>query len=424
MNLKVFQADKGDCLLLTGADGRKMLIDGGMPDSYHEHAAPTLGQLRGAGEQLDVAYVSHIDGDHIGGVLQMLDDEVEWRVHEYQLSAGNSGHAPPSVPRPPAIGKLWHNGFREQLEENAGPIADMLSQTAKILSGAPDEIIRAVSAAQQNMILGERQAIKVSRRIGDGQLNIPLNPEFDGKLMYVRDDGPSATNLGGMSLSLIGPLESEVERLRARWNKWLDKNKKALEDIARDAKADEDRLKAGDVDWDTGLSEEVLSVPEMAAPLLSALTQAQQLGRRGDVTVPNLASIMFLVEEGGKTLLLTGDGHSDDILSGLAHHGKLQPGRTRFDVLKIPDHYIFSANGAHDNPDLAIVELVIESRLVPSDDRPFKLWFNSSSTATPEADDKKHMKQVEDLVAGYSQQAGDRMGYVFLQHDEYLELAI
>jgi D-alanine--poly(phosphoribitol) ligase subunit 1 len=42
----------------------------------------------------------HIDRDHISGVLRMLDDEAEWRVHEFQLANGNPGHPAPRSPRP------------------------------------------------------------------------------------------------------------------------------------------------------------------------------------------------------------------------------------------------------------------------------------------------------------------------------------
>ena len=45
MKLTVFQSDKGDCLLLTSADGKNVLIDGGMSDSYTTHVAPALNKL-------------------------------------------------------------------------------------------------------------------------------------------------------------------------------------------------------------------------------------------------------------------------------------------------------------------------------------------------------------------------------------------
>ncbi len=39
MKLRVFQSDKGDCLLITSSDGKNVLVDGGMASSYNEHVA-------------------------------------------------------------------------------------------------------------------------------------------------------------------------------------------------------------------------------------------------------------------------------------------------------------------------------------------------------------------------------------------------
>lgn len=47
------------------------------------------------------------------------------------------------------------------------------------------------------------------------------------------------------------------------------------------------------------------------------------------------------------------------------------------------ENYIFCANGEHDNPDLRVLELILDSRLVDDDDaaagenRPFRFLFNS-----------------------------------------------
>src|SRR5688572_22516169 len=118
MKLTVFQSDKGDCMLLTGADGRRMLVDGGMRSSYSAHVAPALGQLFKDGKTIDVVYVSHIDQDHIAGVLQMMNDEVAWRIHEFQLRNDNPNHKEPEAPRPPKVKAIWHNAFHQQIAKN------------------------------------------------------------------------------------------------------------------------------------------------------------------------------------------------------------------------------------------------------------------------------------------------------------------
>jgi hypothetical protein len=114
---------------------------------------------------------------------------------------------------------------------------------------------------------------------------------------------------------------------------------------------------------------------------------------------------MLLVEEGGHTALLTGDGFGTDVISGLEEAGKLQAdGGFHTDVLKVPhhgsefnsdkkfykrvtaDHYVISANGAHDNPDLRVVDDILRSRIgqraaetvTKQKDDPFKVWITTS----------------------------------------------
>ena len=46
MKLSIFQSDKGDCLLLEGAGGGRMLCDGGMAASMRKHVRAELAKLR------------------------------------------------------------------------------------------------------------------------------------------------------------------------------------------------------------------------------------------------------------------------------------------------------------------------------------------------------------------------------------------
>lgn len=213
MKLTAFQSDKGDCLLLETADGKnRMLVDGGMRRAYSEHVAPALGKLREAKKKIDIAYISHIDQDHISGVLRLLDDEAAWRVHLFQVSNGNPKHPRPDSPRPPEVGRIFHNSFHDMVGENTGPIEDMLAATAEILSGADHPWLREIAADRRNIVASIPEALRVSNRIQGGQLNIPLNPEFKGKLMMV-DEDMSPVRLGFIRLKVIGPFPKDLKAL-------------------------------------------------------------------------------------------------------------------------------------------------------------------------------------------------------------------
>jgi beta-lactamase superfamily II metal-dependent hydrolase len=428
MKLTAFQADKGDCLLLETADGKnRMLIDGGMRRAYSAHVTPALGALRKAKKKLNVVYVSHIDEDHIAGVLQMLDDEARWRVYEHHVKNGNLDYPKPEAPRPPEIGAIFHNSFHDQVGNNSGRIENMLAATATILSGSDHPWLRQVVEQRQNLVTSIQQAMKVSQRIKAQQLKIPLNPQFAGKLMMVTNEAPQIS-LGSITLKVIGPFPSDMMKLRKEWNAWVEKNQKTVETIQTQARSDASNLSASEVD-------------RLLGPLLGASRQlgatelalAKQLGNRKKVTTPNLASLMFLAEENGTTILLTGDGHADDILKGLEHQRAFDAsGRMHVNVLKVQHHgaehnihrdfcdrvsaenYVFCGNGEHRNPDLEAVQLVFDRRMA-NDEKAFKFWFNSTSKLSINAAGRVHMKKLETLVAKLGAKSEGRMTSKFIK---------
>ena len=61
-------------MLLQSADGRNLLCDGGVARTMRDHVSPVLDDLIPSDKQLDCVYVSHVDHDHIDGVLRLLED--------------------------------------------------------------------------------------------------------------------------------------------------------------------------------------------------------------------------------------------------------------------------------------------------------------------------------------------------------------
>ncbi|HEY0322010.1 MAG TPA: MBL fold metallo-hydrolase [Pyrinomonadaceae bacterium] len=486
MKLTVFQSDKGDCLLLTSKDSKTLMSDGGMSNAYTDHVAPMWQQLKL--KSLDVVYVSHIDSDHISGILRMVNDLADWRVFDFK-----GGKQPKSF-RPPEIKELWHNAFHQQVGDNEGKIEDMLAANAVVLS-ADDKNSASQLMMQgfQNLITSKTEAINLSNRVSPKQLNIPLNRPAKGKLMMVRDNKKKTIKLGSLSISLLGPYEEDLNNLRDEWNKWLKENQKTIKEIQQKAKDDEGRFatneignvgasmvsesemlrefqleqmtdKLKELETETRKRLKKLQDDKAPSPLsrfeedrlsrISDLMQSAEpdfalaekvLGLRDKVTTPNLASLMLLVTEGAgakkKTLVLTGDGHAREILKGLKLYMKpdKKTGRIRLDVLKVQHHgaennidtdfcqqvvadiYIFCGNGEHKNPDLDVLKLIFDSRMIPGDSGNFKFWFNSSSKATE--GDKTHMKKVETLVSQLQAKSNGRLTLEFLD-DHSFELSI
>lgn len=414
MHLTAFQSDKGDCLLLTNtARTRHILVDGGMSVSYNAHVAAAMGKLGAAGKALDLVYISHVDQDHIGGVLKMLDDEAAWRVHEFQKKNNNKRSKPPAAPRPPKIREIWHNAFHEQLEKNAGPVEDAIAAVAPILAGSDRAGIRAEALRQSELMTSIAEAIQVSRRISPKQLNIPLNPRSNGKLMLLRKN-QEPVKMGGLTITTIGPTAAHLKALRDEWNEWLEgtKGKAQLRKIQEAALRDQERL--GTSEFDTLMA--------------SLRLQAESFGNPDEVTAPNLASLTLLVEDTSASLLLTGDARGDQVVDGLKHAGRLNGGTIEVDVLKVPHHgsennidsdfvetviardYVFCGNGSSGNPNTDVIAMMFRRRLAASPN-PFRFWFNSSAAVSA---NPAHMARVESLVKSLAPVSQGRFTFRFL----------
>jgi len=329
-SLEVMQAHEGDCLILhvgEKATPHFVVIDGGPSSVYADILSPRLAALRAAkypDESLPIDYlvVTHVDEDHILGVLDLMQD--------LRDKADNN------VPLPYEVMSLWHNTFEESLGDARGQLFAAVGAAASVAvapaSVSPAAIANVGLPALAASIAQGRKLYDMARR-----LDIGLNDEFATLVMYDPDED-NAIDLGdGATLTVVGPNAKSIEALRKKWKKAIDKAK------------------------DTGSN----------AAVVAAYT---------DRSVANLSSIAFMVECQGKRMLLTGDARGDRILKGMKGAGFLDGQRCNVDILKLPhhgsernvkpeffekvwaDHYVISANGKHGNPDIGTLRMLSDAR--------------------------------------------------------------
>jgi beta-lactamase superfamily II metal-dependent hydrolase len=94
MKIKFLQASKGDCFLVSFKDkmnfSRNILIDGGVSETYFDSSNNNVGELKleverikKNNEKIDLLILSHIDNDHILGLLKWFEtDESAYKLIE------------------------------------------------------------------------------------------------------------------------------------------------------------------------------------------------------------------------------------------------------------------------------------------------------------------------------------------------------
>jgi hypothetical protein len=333
-SLDVRRARKGDCLLLhfgSRDEPGLIVIDGGPRGVYAAHLKPRLQQIRAARglapeEPLgvDLLMISHVDDDHIGGILDLTREMLEDR----------SAHRPPLL----RVFDFWHNSFDSIIGNRPDELTAAFRShfgAASTTGGLPadatidvddEDLDEETIRASLKVLASIEQGFRLR---GDAEtVGFPLNLEFDGKLIMARKGSEALEIAPGLSFTVAGPMAAELEKLQKKHEAWLKNLKK-----------------------------EGKSPPAALAAYV-------------DRSVPNLSSVVVLAEAGDKRMLLTGDARGDKILKGLELVGVLRTGGTmHVDLLKVPhhgsannldddfferitaDHYVFSGDGEHGNPE-------------------------------------------------------------------------
>jgi hypothetical protein len=344
-SLDVIRARKGDCLMVhygTKASPRLMMIDGGPSDVYKPHLRPRIEKLRddrGLDDHdslpVDVLMVSHVDDDHIKGILDL--------TKELRTQKANG------EPRLIRVQTLWHNCFDDLLDTTPEQLKVQAGFGTAALDGQIDVDDRDdFEAAKVLASIPQGRALRDDAEFLRDHLSWKVNDKFGGKLIITKKDAAAITLAGGLTCTVIGPMQPELQALQEDHDKWLREQKKE-------------------------------------APTSSTLAAFV------DKSIPNLSSIVVLAEAGGKRMLLTGDARGDKILEGCRLAGLVADDNSvmHVDVLKVPhhgssnnmelsffkrvtaEHYVFSGNGEHGNPERETIEMLFEAR----GNSPMTLYF-------------------------------------------------
>jgi hypothetical protein len=303
-SVEMLPAREGDCLWIEYGDPdgpRRILIDGGRGRTDKD-ILRQLKKLKQDRIHLELLVITHVDQDHIEGILNLL-----------QLTD-----------RRFTFGDIWFNGWRHLDESEA-------------------EVFGPVAGESLTTILLDEE--------------LPWNEAFDARAVVLQEDAPLPilSLPGGMKLTLLSPTRRKLADLKPKW-----------EDCCRDAGIDPNRAPRrrrpppevetfGPLDLDS-LAGADFDPDDTEANGSTIALLAEFEGRRlllaGDAHPDALLDGIRLAAGGGKLRL--------DAFK-LPHHGsKANLSRAILDAVECPRYLVSTSGARYRHPDAEAMARVIK----------------------------------------------------------------
>lgn len=333
-NLHAVQAKFGDCLIIEyGTDPKYILIDGGPKDVYDESLRPALESIVTTGV-LEVVMISHIDMDHIKGILDMLTEL------QRQKNAGEEAFI--------KIKELWLNSFSDTIDTDE----DLTQRMTQLYAQAASQGVQMNSTGIA--IQGVKEGDQVTRLCTI--LDITMNPSsING--FYCVDDNSEKIVFDNLTFTIVGPNKKNLKNLKEKWEEWLEKQEDAV------ARGNFNFLKMAD-----------RSVPNLSSIAFLVEGDGKTILFTGDSRGDHLEDGLY------QAGLLNYEGRLHVDIFKVQHHGSDRNSDARFFEVVTADTYVISADGENDNPDIATLGWIAEA--ARKQGRRFKLVITNKTAST------------------------------------------
>ena len=323
----------GDCILIELEHPDCILIDCGYKTTYNTELRPLLLRLNAEGYRISLMIISHIDRDHIEGVVHFLRENGDAEI-------------PAIIP----VDEIWINGFfntlfprlefkHREIDELSLEERKMLSDKLKRLKMSfPDEGY--ISAAQCKAL--ERLCVQNGYRVN---CSCPDRIVKRSAMRY-SEVATNRISIAGCQIAILNPGEPQLEAL----SRELDRE--MIRWFGRDYKIQQS-------DEFTQLFEllmELYEEPTSSEPIMAMSANLKSWLGTSSLTpmnAVNRSSIVVEIIYHGRNMLFTGDGESADWVEFLApiydlikisHHGSTKPNIKLLEKCKAK-HLLVSTNG-------------------------------------------------------------------------------
>jgi hypothetical protein len=304
LKLKMYPAKNGDAFLVH-ASCCHILIDAGYASTFNQHILDDLKLLASAGGALDLVICTHIDKDHIGGLLEFI-----------------SSNGPKGARSIVEVNEVWHNSIRSLPAVPGAPnsssdrqVLEAIQRRGFLLPPAPGPAANPISAKQGSSLAKLLQQQGYLWNSSDGT-------------MCMTSGRPAHVFPNGVQVQLIGPPLARLQELRTWWLAQMRKvsyrGGTAVEALVEDA------------------YEMLCASTREPMPATVKTISAGASKRLVDLYVPDVSptngsSIVTTIDAGGRRLLFLGDAWAQDVAAELKRmHGSDAP--QMFDAIKVSHH--------------------------------------------------------------------------------------
>ena len=334
MKIQLLPAENGDCILVEHAPGHYFVIDGGYVDTANRYLGPMLERIGAEGGVVDVIVVTHIDRDHISGIIELLEREL-------------------SVP----VGEIWYNGYRH-IQSTVAVTEEYEPVRHKTISKELNPPMNRPKSARQGCSLSKMIASQ----------GIPWNVPAEGGVMKA----PMSFQVGETKVHILSPNQGDIKSLEKYWRNCLVKEN--LLEKAHSKEFWDDAFEWDIAGEEAGFQEHVamdkcddmdIDLKKRSSKDLkmskSPLEQALEEKYTADGSAANGSSIAFVLESpDGTKVLFLGDAHAETIVESLEALYGDAPKPYRFDAVKLSHH------GSFNNSSPALLDLIDSDKWIVS----------------------------------------------------------
>ncbi|EGR2435112.1 TPA: MBL fold metallo-hydrolase [Vibrio cholerae] len=345
MRIKMYPAENGDAFLIS-SDKTNILIDAGYARTFNSYIRQDLEEIASGGACLNLVIVTHIDADHIGGIIRFLLLNIHSETNNIVSVEG-----------------IWHNSLRSLTSFNETELSPQDCEVINAINkrGHPKELNATsnydeISARQGSTLASLIRAGGYVWNDGDGSESVCINHVQHKRFQ----DG---------LVKVLTPSRERLDGLVKLWKRDL-RRYGFVGSIGSNLAIDD----AFELNFEYSREGQARGKKRISAGRKKNLEDVY----KPDNSPTNASSIATVIELDGLRVLMLADACAEDVLKELLKM-KSQGESMMFDAIKISHHgsnyntspellstvdapmYFISSNGSkHNHPDIELLQAIVD----------------------------------------------------------------